>query len=83
MSRFLSLCAGIVLYCVAIVMAAGVIAAVIVHAPLAVRVIAQLLTGICLMAASGLVIMSTSKIITRAKELRLLAQDHSGARRDA
>lgn len=68
MSRFLSLRAGIVLYCVAIVMAAGVIAAVIVHAPLAARVIAEVLTGVCSLAGSGLVIMGTSKIITRAED---------------
>jgi hypothetical protein len=83
MSRFPPLRAGIVVLCVAIVMAAGVIATVVAHAPLIVRATVMMLMAVCLLAGSGLVAMGASKIVIYARELRLLAQDHARAGRDA
>jgi hypothetical protein len=64
MSRFRSLRAGVVVLCVAMVMAAGDVAAEVAHGPLAVRMMVTVLMAVCLLAGSGLVAMGASKIIS-------------------
>jgi hypothetical protein len=51
--------AGVVVFCVAIVMAASVLAVVIAHGPLLVRVVLMVLTAVCVLAGGGLVAAGT------------------------
>jgi len=69
--------------CVAIVMAAGVLIAVIAHGALLVRVMAMVLMAACVLAGSGLVAVGARKIISRAEDQRPAVEDRAHAARDA
>lgn len=69
--------------CVAIVMAAGVLIAVIAHGALLVRVMAMVLMAVCVLAGSGLVAVGARKIISRAEDQRPAVEDRAHAARDA
>ena len=74
MSGIQLLRAGCVVYCVAIVMAGGVIVALVTHWPLTVRAIVMAIMALCILAGSALTAIGSIKTAIRAQELRLAAQ---------